>query len=46
MKAVDLYRNPDGTWTARIFSQTFTGTYEECMGWLRANGEHGPSPVH
>jgi hypothetical protein len=40
MKAVDLWQNPDGTWTARIFSQTFTGTREECDRWLRCNGEY------
>jgi hypothetical protein len=39
MKAVDLWKNPDGTWTARIFSQTFSGTYEQCVDWLRGNGE-------
>lgn len=39
MKAVDLYRNNDGTWTARIFDQTFRGSYDECVAWLRMNGE-------
>lgn len=39
MKSVDLWRNPDGSWTARIFSVTFTGTREACLTWLRANGE-------
>lgn len=39
MKSVDLWRNPDGTWTARIFAQTFSGTREECVAWLRTNGE-------
>ena len=39
MKAVDLYKNADGTWTARIYSQRFVGTYDECRQWLRANGE-------
>lgn len=39
MKSVDLYQNRDGTWTARIFAQTFTGTREQCGGWLRMNGE-------
>ena len=39
MKAVELSQNPDGSWTARIFSQTFTGTREQCVAWLRANGE-------
>jgi len=42
MKSVDLYRNNNGTWTARIFTVTFTGTYEECVDWLRANGEYAP----
>jgi hypothetical protein len=39
MSTVDLWRNPDGTWTARIYSQEFRGTYEECRRWLRNNGE-------
>lgn len=39
MKSVELSRNPDGTWTAHIFSTTYTGTYEACCSWLRANGE-------
>lgn len=39
MKAVDLYRNGDGSWTARIFQTEFTGTREQCVAWLRANGE-------
>lgn len=39
MKAVDLWQNPDGTWTARIFDMTFTGTREECENWLYMNGE-------
>jgi hypothetical protein len=43
MKAVALTRNPDGSWTARIFATEFTGTYEECVGWLRANGEETPT---
>ena len=37
MKAVELTRNPDGTWTARIYSITFTGTYEACCEWIRGN---------
>lgn len=39
MKAVDYWRNADGTWTGRIFGQTYTGTYDQVIGWLRANGE-------
>jgi hypothetical protein len=37
MKIVDWWQNPDGSWTGRIYSQTFTGSYEEVMSWLRAN---------
>ena len=37
--AVELRRNADGTWTARIFEVTYTGTRDECLAWLRANGE-------
>lgn len=40
MKAVDLWKNEDGTWTARVFTVTYTGTYEQCIAWLRANGEY------
>ncbi len=42
MKSVDLNRNSDGTWTARIFDVTFTGTREACLDWLRGNGESPP----
>jgi hypothetical protein len=42
MKAVDLWPNSDGTWTARIFSVTFTGTYQQCLDWLKGNGESPP----
>jgi hypothetical protein len=40
MKAVDVSQNQDGTWTARIFSLTYTAkTREECVQWLRMQGE-------
>lgn len=39
MKPVDLNQNSDGSWTARIYEQTFTGTREECVLWIRWNGE-------
>ena len=39
MKSVELTDNHDGTWTARIFSITYTGTREECVAWIRGNGE-------
>jgi hypothetical protein len=40
MRAVDLHRNSDGSWTARIFDQTYTAkTREECEQWLRNQGE-------
>jgi hypothetical protein len=41
MKAVDIYQNSDGTWTARIFnlSRTFK-TYGEAMAWLQSQGEY------
>lgn len=38
-KMVEITQNEDGTYTARIFSQTFTGTLEQCREWLWANGE-------
>lgn len=39
MKSVDIWENADGTWTARIFSTTFSGSKSECESWLRNNGE-------
>lgn len=45
MKSVDLYRNSDGTWTARIFEQTFRGTREQCVAWLRMNGEEAQGSI-
>jgi hypothetical protein len=36
MKSVDWWRNADGTWTGRVYSLTFTGTYLEVMAWLRS----------
>lgn len=40
MKAVDCTQNANGTWTARIYTHLyFTGTYAECMAWLRSQGE-------
>ena len=39
MKAVDLWQNANGTWTARIYAQTYSGTYDQCVAWLRNNGE-------
>lgn len=39
MKAVDLFQNSDGTWTARIYTNSyFTGTREQCVAWLRLQG--------
>lgn len=38
VKAVDYWQNADGTWTGRIFSQTYNGTREQVSAWLRANG--------
>jgi hypothetical protein len=40
MKAVDITRNADGTYTARIYHNSFfAGTYAECVAWLRSQGE-------
>jgi hypothetical protein len=39
MRPVEITDNRDGTWTARIYNQSFTGTYEQCANWLRWNGE-------
>lgn len=39
MKSVDLTLNSDGSYTARIYDTTYTGTYEACVQWLRNNGE-------
>lgn len=40
MKSVSLTNNHDGTWTARIYFSSFTGTYERCVEWLNAHGEY------
>ncbi len=41
MKAVDIYQNPDGSWTARIFNYSMTfKTYSEAIQWLRNQGEY------
>lgn len=37
MKSVDYWQNIDGTWTGRIFEQTYTGTYAQVMSWLLKN---------
>jgi hypothetical protein len=42
MKSVELSRNADGTWTARIYSTAYTGSYQQCVDWLRNNGESIP----
>ena len=39
IKPVEITRNADGSYTARIYSTTYTGTYEQCVAWLRAHGE-------
>ena len=41
MRAVDITRNSDGSYTARIYNHSyFTGTYGECMAWLQSQGEY------
>lgn len=40
MKSVELYRLAGDVWEARIFGIHFQGSYEECLAWLRANGEN------
>lgn len=42
MKSIALSQNPDGSWTARIYGTTYTGTYEACVDWLRGNNEEIP----
>ena len=42
MPSVTLTANPDGTWTATIFTTSRTGTYGECVAWLEAHGESRP----
>lgn len=27
---------------ARIYSTTYSGTYQECVNWLKWNGEYSP----
>lgn len=33
-----MSRNPNGTWTAKSYEKSFTGTHQECQEWLRGNG--------
>jgi hypothetical protein len=40
MKAVRIEQQSSGRWVAWIFSQSFEGTYQECVDWLQANGEY------
>lgn len=42
--AVTLERNPDGSWTATIYSSRYEGTYEACAEWLHNNNEQVPAP--
>jgi hypothetical protein len=39
MKSVELSQNSDGTWTARIKSTCFCGTYQQCVDWLKGHNE-------
>ena len=34
---LDILKNDDGTWTARIGDYKFTGTLEQVIDWWRAN---------
>jgi hypothetical protein len=36
-KAADLFRNADGTWTAKLYGVRFVGTYLQATNWLRRN---------
>lgn len=38
-KSVGIEPNTDGSWTAWIYSTRFTGTYDQCLDWLKANNE-------
>ena len=31
---VTIFKNADDTWTAKIGTDTFVGTEEECIAWL------------
>ena len=39
MKAVRLEPNGDGTYTAWIYSTSYTGSHEQCKTWLAVHGE-------
>ena len=39
MKAVRMESNGDGTFTAWIFSTSYTGSFEACKHWLAGHGE-------
>lgn len=40
MQAVRIEPNGNGTYTAWIYSTSYTGSYEACKGWLAAHGEY------
>ena len=42
-KSVDLWQLPSGRWAARIYHDVFgPASREECIAWLRNNGESVP----
>ncbi len=38
-KGVDLFENPDGTWTVHLFGlrRAFIGTYAQAVNWIMRN---------
>lgn len=37
MKIIRLEENANGTWTAYIYSSSYTGTKEQCESWIKYN---------
>lgn len=45
-RPVELSRNPDGTWTARMFCLTYTSdSAADCWDWLRRKDGPGAVPL-
>jgi hypothetical protein len=37
VETVEIIKNPDGTWTASIGMESYSGTYFSCALWLYAH---------
>lgn len=37
LPTVRIEDNKNGTWTAYIYSTSFTGSYQDCQNWIKWN---------